>query len=89
MVLDHSVPRSSGNAYSRTQTVRGGGCVYERAKTCGHDVELDNAVDMSASSSPCQATEKENVQRSSKVIRGIQQRGVLSVGSEGTISNHS
>ena len=45
MVLDHWVSQSSDNSYSIiTQTVKGGRCVYEQ-KTCGHDTELDNAVE--------------------------------------------
>ena len=68
MVLDHSVSRPSGNAYSRTQTVKGGRCVYEQRETCGHDTELENTVDMSVSSSPSHATENDNIQRNSKDI---------------------
>ena len=38
------------------------------AKTCGYDTESDNAVDMSASCYPFQATETDNKQRYSKDI---------------------
>ena len=75
MVLDHSVSRSSGNAYSRTQTVKGGRRVYERIHV-GMTQEPEKAVDMSATSSPSHAT-RENGQ----TTRG-QRLGQLNWGSE-------
>ena len=68
MVLDHWFSQSSENSYSITQTAKGGRCVYEQRHVCGYDTELKNAVDMSASCSPFQATENDNNQRNSKDI---------------------
>ena len=68
MVLGHSVSQSSENLHSRTQTVEGGRCVHERRKTCGYEAKLDIVVDMSASCSPSQATENDDIQRNSKDI---------------------
>ena len=66
MVLDHTVSRSSGNTYSRIQTVKGGRRAYERRHV--GVTKSENAVDMSATSSPSHATEKTNKQRNSKDI---------------------
>ena len=61
MVLGHSASRSSGNAHSRTQTVKGGRRVCEQRHV--GVTESENAVDMSATSSP--TPEKKNKQRDS------------------------
>ena len=66
MVLDYSVSQSSENSHSRTQIVEGGRCVYEQKHV---DMRQSwTAVDMSASCSPSQDTENDNLQRNSKDI---------------------
>ena len=72
VVLDHWVSQLSENTYSITQTVKGGRCVCDQR----HDTEFDNALDMSASCSPFQATGTDDKQRNSKDIPSRQSKRV-------------
>ena len=61
MVLDHWVSQSSDNSYLVEYNPDSEGreidALLSKDMTCGYDTELDNAVGMSASCSPFQATE--------------------------------
>ena len=65
MALAPWVSQSSESSCSRTQTVKGGRRVYEEIHV-GMTQKLYNAVEISASCSPSQATEKDGEQRNSK-----------------------
>ena len=67
-MLSHSLSQSSENSHSKTQTVEGGRCVYEKIHVCGYEAELDAVVDMSASCFPCQAKKNDDKQRNLKYI---------------------